>query len=127
MTSGTSTGPSGTGFLVAMFRSYTRRASSASQAEAPSGPGSEAVAAVPGALPAPRATALPAGRTVVKWGPFSQEVSLMRLAWLVVAWTIVSYNVASVPIDAGEASTLARDYDRALRDRFGISETASVR
>ena len=34
MTSGTSTGPSGTGFLVAMFRSYTRRASSASQAEA---------------------------------------------------------------------------------------------
>ena len=33
MTSGTSTGPSGTGFLVAMVRSYTREAYFASQAE----------------------------------------------------------------------------------------------
>src|SRR5580698_2999647 len=34
MTSGTSTGPSGTGFFVAMVRSYTREVSSASQGEA---------------------------------------------------------------------------------------------
>ena len=42
-----------------------------------------------------------------------------------IASLIVSYNIAPVPIGAGEADALARDHDRALRDRLGISETAA--
>jgi hypothetical protein len=38
---------------------------------------------------------------------------------------IVAHYLDPTPIDADEADRLARDYDRSLRDRLGVTETAA--
>ena len=112
MTSGTSTGPSGTGFLVAMVRSYTREAYFASQAETLTAIERRSFR---------RASAVAAGQAEArgKVGVYlSQEDFLMRLASSLVGLSFSVALCASAHAQTAPRRRLATATASAARQRL---------